>query len=160
MHLAAGSPSMHLAPGPCGERAPPSPCRGGAATASSGWGSSGRWRGFTPLAARGGRRGGQRESFVLLQLLKRPDPHTVGDATPRNCGGFDDLEPFLLRGAAVDGTAEAPRRQDPDHHQFLDFDRQRPLLADAQAVDFGPGGCIGLIDMYNSVHITIHHRDC
>jgi hypothetical protein len=99
------------------------------------------WAGFAPLAPRGRRRGGPREGPVLVECLERPDPHTVGHATPRDGGGFDRLEQFLLRGAVRDGPAhvgghpilQAPRRQDPQHDQFLHFDGQRAILAYTEA---------------------------
>ena len=56
----------------------------GQARWATGWGC--------PDARDGRRRAGTREGPVLLQRLERPDPHTIGDPTPRDGRGFDGLE--------------------------------------------------------------------
>ena len=106
------------------------PLGGGAPPARCGAGGARLRDGFPLLTTRERRRAGRREGAVLFQRLECPNAHTVGDATARDGGGFDRLEQFLLGGAVVDGPAhvggyailEAPRRQDPQHDQFLHFD--------------------------------------
>jgi hypothetical protein len=70
----------------------PSPLGGGAPPVRCGAGGARLGGGFPPLTTRGRQRAGRREGPVLLQRLERPDPHTVGHATARDCSGFDGLE--------------------------------------------------------------------
>src|SRR6266545_6178007 len=73
------------APSPLGGCAPPARCGEGGARLGGG---------FPPLTTRGWGWGRRREGPVLVECLERPDPHTVGHATPRDSGGFDGLEQF------------------------------------------------------------------
>src|SRR2546427_4451158 len=83
----------------------PSPLCGCAPPARCGEGGARLGGGFPPLTTRGWGRAGQREGAVPFEFLERPDPHTVGHASPRDGGGFDGLKQFLLRGAVLDGPA-------------------------------------------------------
>ena len=95
-----------------------------------------------------------------------PGPPHCRPRTPRDGGGFDRLEQFLLRGAVVDGAAhvgghailQATRRQDPQHNQFLHFDQQRAVLAHTEASDFTTGGGVGRIKPGGPVHVTVAIR--
>jgi hypothetical protein len=99
----------------------------------------------------------------LLQGVEGTDPHPVGDAASRDGRGFDGLEELVLGGAVVQGAAhvglhpilQPAGRQDPQHNQFLHFDRQCALLAHTQAPDFRPGGGVRWVELRGPVHLAI-----
>jgi hypothetical protein len=104
-----------------------------------------------------------REDLLLFEFLECPDPHAVSHATSRDSSGFDRLEQFLPRGTILDGPThvgnhtilETPRRQDPQHTQFLHFDGQRAVLAHTEAPDFRPGGGVIWVKLCGPVHLAI-----